>query len=45
MSFRETTDEMMMDMVRLLFWVFIVFANIQFWTGFNIFEWVRSFRG
>jgi len=40
MSFRQYTDDLIKDAVRILFWVFIIFGNLYFWFDINLFQYI-----
>ena len=39
-DWRIFTDNVVKDMLRILFWGLVILGNIQFWTGFSIAEWI-----
>ena len=43
MKLDPTTDYIAQIMITTVIWMILIFGNLRFWFGFDIFEWVNSF--
>lgn len=43
MNFKSFTDELIKDIIRVFFWIFIIVGNIYFWFDINLFQYFTPF--